>query len=171
MLRTICPPSPMVNKLAHSALAIISQDFMSASNCPTPEASHCAIEMLRTCAGLNEQGSIANIEPAAQRAAPSLDIAVDDWDLMFRAVEERLRTAVGGRLVATSGLQGQDAACPIQGIVLECVSALEQLHTALTQERGQRVLLEVEIGDAQAALARALTNFLLLRPQQSVLAT
>lgn len=129
--------------------------------------------MLRTCARLDEIVITASIESLArtQLAVQPLGIAVDDWDLMFRAVEERLRKAVGERLVAIAGLQAQDAACPIQAIVLDCVSALDLLHMALNQERGQRLRLELEVAGAQAALARALTNFLVRRPESSVLAT
>lgn len=170
MIRTIHTPSPEVEKLAYSALAILTQDVVSAPNCPQPEASDGAVDRLQTCAGLDE---LATTEPLghARQAVRSLAIAVDDWDLMFRAVEERLRIAVGERLVATPGLTAQDAACPIQGIVLECVLALDQLHMALNQERDQRVRLELEIADAQAALARALTDFLVRRPERSVFAT
>ncbi|MHB1249165.1 MAG: hypothetical protein ACYCZL_07205, partial [Polaromonas sp.] len=41
---------------------------------------------------------------------------------------------------------------------LDCVAALEQLHTALTHERGRREQLEQGLHEAQAALARALEN-------------
>jgi hypothetical protein len=63
------------------------------------------------------------------------DIAVDDWDVLFRAVRARLRSTVTGPVTATSAdvnsvLRTQDA-------VLDCVTALEKLHTALTYERSE----------------------------------
>lgn len=39
--------------------------------------------------------------------------------------------------------------------VLDCVDALDQLHAELRQELGRRQLLELEVFDAQAALAQA----------------
>ena len=73
-------------------------------------------------------------------AAPCqpLEIATADWDILFRAVEERLRLSVGERLAATARAQPRDAAGRVQAIVLECVAALDKLHIALKQERHQR---------------------------------
>jgi hypothetical protein len=62
-----------------------------------------------------------------------LDICTSDWDILFRAVEERLRLSVGAQ-PATSA-QVRDPGGRVQAIVLECVAELEKLHNALTQER------------------------------------
>ena len=61
--------------------------------------------------------------------------------------------------------QAHDAAAGVQVIVLECVAALDQLHAALTYERGRREHLVREVFNTQAALARALANSLARRPQ------
>jgi hypothetical protein len=66
---------------------------------------------------------------------PRLEISTSDWDILFRAVEERLRLSVGAPLASTA--QARDAAGRVQAIVLECVAELEKLHTALKQERCQ----------------------------------
>ncbi len=71
----------------------------------------------------------------AGRTAGHMDIPVEDWDAMFRAVLERLRQAAGEILVTAPVLQGPDPATLLQTIVLECVGALEQLHTALKHDR------------------------------------
>lgn len=73
----------------------------------------------------------------------SIQESVQDWNMMFRAVEDRLTTAVGKVLVATPGLAPKTAAVLVQTIVLECVTALGQLHQALALERSQRERLEI----------------------------
>lgn len=126
------------------------------ARCPHPEASVCAADMLRNyanCGGTGIEDIVASIAALAQaqQAAISLDDSVHDWDMMFRAVEDRLTSAVGKVLVATPGLEPQTAAVLVQTIVLECVTALGQLHVALTQERGRRH--QQKTGHARVALA------------------
>jgi hypothetical protein len=67
-----------------------------------------------------------------------LDIAITDWDLLFRAVMVRLMLSVGEKLAAAPRSQADEAAEMVQSVVLECVGALHQLHLALMQERHQR---------------------------------
>jgi len=74
-------------------------------------------------------------------APPRLSISVEDWDLLLLAVESRLRKAVGERLGALPETPQHSAALSaslVQATVLDCVTALEQLHAALKTERGQR---------------------------------
>ncbi|MDP1694400.1 MAG: hypothetical protein Q8L34_02565 [Candidatus Woesearchaeota archaeon] len=69
------------------------------------------------------------------------DIAPADWDVMFAAVQARLRLAVGeqlGVLPETPSHSAGLSASLVQAMVLDCVSALDQLHAALKQERSQR---------------------------------
>ena len=65
----------------------------------------------------------------APNATPQ--IAVEDWDELFCAVQTRLRTSI----TALDLIDGKTSAT-----VLECVEALYQLHSALTRERQQRHL-------------------------------
>jgi hypothetical protein len=68
------------------------------------------------------------------------DIAPDDWDVMFDAVQARLRRAVGEHLGGVPQIPSHSAglsASLVQATVLDCVSALDQLHAALKQERSQ----------------------------------
>ena len=67
----------------------------------------------------------------------SSGISSTDWDILFRAVEERLKRSIGERLSATAQAQPRDATSRVQTIVLECVEELDKLHTALKQERCQ----------------------------------
>jgi hypothetical protein len=71
---------------------------------------------------------------------PSL-IAIEDWDALFCAVQTQLKRAVGeqlGILPLTPAHSTELAATLVQATVLDCVGALDQLHAALKQERGQR---------------------------------
>ena len=90
-----------------------------------------------------------------------LDIAIDDWNELFRAVEERLKATVGTPLAPVSEAfkaKPDDIGLKVQHVVLECVTALGQLHTALTHERNLRHQLEIEVFDAQTELAQALSE-------------
>ena len=69
-----------------------------------------------------------------------LSIAVDDWDMMFDAVRSRLMHSVDERLGQLPDAPQHSAelsASLVQAVVLDCVSALDQLHTSLRQQRSQ----------------------------------
>lgn len=55
-------------------------------------------------------------------------IAAGDWDILFDAVKARLRSAAEAAPVT-----------PLQVIVLDCATALDCLHAALKEARGQDV--------------------------------
>ena len=126
-----------------------------------PEANACSADMLsdypeRDKAGI--ESIVTNIAALAkaQQTSIALDDAVQEWDRMFLAVEERLRLAVGKVLVAAPALGPQSAAELVQTTVLECVMALVKLHEALTLERGQREQMELQKDDAKVMLAMSL---------------
>lgn len=102
---------------------------------------------------------LGNGTPRALTARPGLPTndTVDDWDALLNAVKAGLRLAVVGnqRLAATSEPQVHDTASRVQASLLECVAALDQLHTTLKRELGRRRQLELEVFDVHAALARA----------------
>ncbi len=70
--------------------------------------------------------------PAACEPAP---VAIVDWDDLLGAVKARLRQLVGEPASAPVLGQEPDAAARVQAGVLECVSALDQLHLTLVHER------------------------------------
>lgn len=76
--------------------------------------------------------------PLIARAVPPVwhvEIKVEDWDVMFRSVVERLtRSACEAGEVALE-LNGPGSVASLQAIVLECAGALCQLHTALMHDR------------------------------------
>ena len=86
-----------------------------------------------------------DLRPVACEPAP---VAIADWDDLLHAVKARLRLIVGAQTPAS------DAAMRVQAGVLECVSALDQLHLTLSLEIGQRLQIEREIFDLRAALAQ-----------------
>jgi hypothetical protein len=62
-------------------------------------------------------------------------ILAEDWDVMFRAIQVRLVSAVGDRADSARAPAEGDAAGHAQVAVLECVSAMGQLHAALKLQR------------------------------------
>ena len=85
----------------------------------------------------------------------SAEWELSDWGDLLNAVSQRLRAIVGRRLVTLSGLPVNDARSRTQTGVLDCATALDQLHAlVLRQLEGQR-RLEHEMATTQAALAQA----------------
>lgn len=72
---------------------------------------------------------------AEWQAPDPLQISTEDWDIMFRAVQLRLAEAVGQRSASSFSPQTGEVAGRIQAVVLECVSAMAQLHSALAHQR------------------------------------
>ena len=64
-----------------------------------------------------------------------LQIPLDDWDALFRSIQVRLTDVVGDRPASAPPPQAADTTGHIQVAVLDCVSALGQLHAALARER------------------------------------
>ncbi|MBK5207018.1 MAG: hypothetical protein JJD98_16940 [Polaromonas sp.] len=159
---------PKVTNLSHAILTMLnSVDPTSETGCHASAASPVTIDTLFACAKLDDVGADVHAAPLAHAALSNghSNIDIGDWGELFHAVTSRLRLTVGEPLAVTPVAQAHDAAAGVQTIVLECVAALDQLHAALTYERGRREHLEREVFNAQAALARALANSLARRPQ------
>ena len=69
-------------------------------------------------------------------AAVEAEIKPEDWDSLFGAIEERLRGTVDKLDSVTTQLASQDKLSRIKSVVLDCVSSLDSLHTALRHDRG-----------------------------------
>ena len=93
----------------------------------------------------------AVVADAAQRADTATDVVMGDWDVMLRAVKLRLRSSAEPHPVPEP--HPQDALDHLRTDVLQCVAALDQLHTTVSLhiERGRA--LEGAVAAAQAALA------------------
>ena len=83
---------------------------------------------------LGADRALAPSPPALALRGPVDDISIEDWDSLLHAVKARLRLTVGESL--TRQLNG--AAAPVQASVLECVEALDQLHTTLSHALARR---------------------------------
>ncbi len=67
------------------------------------------------------------------------EIEPEDWDSLFGAVEERLRGTVETLDSSTAQVTLPDKLSRIKAVVLDCVSSLDTLHTALRHDRGLRL--------------------------------
>ena len=81
----------------------------------------------------------------------STDVAIEHWDDLFNAVKVRLSTAC----VVPADDSANAQAARMSTTVLECVQALEQLHSTLAHEVDRRQRYEREAAAARAELARA----------------
>jgi len=95
-------------------------------------------------------------DTGADASAP--DIASSDWDVLFNAVKDRLRGVVGDRLAALS--DSHDDVLRTRVGVLECVAALEHLHTMLHLEVSRREQLEADLLAERRALEEARAELL-----------
>ena len=89
-------------------------------------------------------------------AGVSADVSFVDWDDLFCAVKDKLKTIALDRL-DPAPLPHQMVS-QVKFTVFECVAALDQLHTSLRHERGRQQKLELDFFDAQTALAQARTE-------------
>ena len=89
-------------------------------------------------------------------AGVSADVSFVDWDDLFCAVKDRLKTIALDR-IDLSPLPHQMVG-QVQFTVFECVAALDQLHTTLRRELGRQQKLALDFFDAQTALAQARTE-------------
>ncbi len=121
---------------------------------PLPSAGH--VDSL--------EGSVSAVDSAGVGVAngsnePLLIVAsttaMADWNDLLTAVSTRLRLSVDDLPLPSVAALPPTPAQRVRTSVLECVGALEQLHATLRQELGRRQLLELEVFDAQAALAQA----------------
>jgi hypothetical protein len=123
-------PDKKVTHFAHQALktpGIVNLESLF-------KRSHAPLPLLPT--GL--PGLAAGVSTDLPGAG-DLQISIEDWDLLFHSVQWRLGAAVDVRLASAPALQADDRAGPVQVTVLECISAMEQLHTALMIERQSRM--------------------------------
>jgi hypothetical protein len=125
----------------------------SASHAPEPRPanSQAGIDLIATPQTRREaedRGIEAGVAPLARasQAQPSSGVAIEDWDILLSAVKARLTLTVGEE----PGLRVHDDAGRVRASVLECVAALDQLHTTMTHELDRRRQLESEVRAARA---------------------
>ncbi len=65
------------------------------------------------------------------------NISAADWDELFHAIQARLENCVDDALLKAPELPPNERHQVIKTTVLQCVEAMQQLHTALMLEREQ----------------------------------
>ena len=95
-------------------------------------------------AGVSRSASIRARPPT--QPCPSTDIPLEDWDDLFGAVKARLRQIVGEGLADLPEPHLRGAVARMQANVLECVAALDQLHTTPLNEPGRQARFERDEG-------------------------
>jgi len=116
----------------------------SAESCP---ANGAAVHVVPVWHATPVSGRSANAP--AQGLMNLAGIA--DWDILFNAVQARLRMCVGAPTGSAEGVL-------LRTQVLECVTAMEQLQQARQLERGRVEQLEREVIEVRLALAEAHTD-------------
>ncbi|SDP46609.1 hypothetical protein SAMN05216303_104371 [Rhodoferax sp. OV413] len=87
-----------------------------------------------------------------QQSLPLPGVAMEDWDLLFGAVTDRLRGAVASAQ-QRPGLVEALGAC-----VLDCLQALEQLRATHNQAWSVQQRMALDLFDARTALAQTRTD-------------
>ncbi|MBT9594757.1 MAG: GGDEF domain-containing protein [Vitreoscilla sp.] len=151
MLRTDTPP-PSPNHRAGDGL----------TNGVTPGATNgvdhgpsVAAPVVRERPQAPQLGPPLNLLTRPAAALPAADVAIGDCGDLLLAVKTRLRQLAGQGWVTASGLPVSDVQAQVQGGVLECATALDQLHATLVHAFGRSLQLERDLRDTQAALVRA----------------
>ena len=88
----------------------------------------------------------------------ALDIPIADWDDLFHAIQARLRALVSLPPATFYGSPSPAVSDDVRTVVLECVTALDQLHRALSQERGLHQPLDPVTADADLVATRSLAE-------------
>ena len=119
-------------------------------------------------AGGDATGPPNEPQPATSHSPIADQIDVEDWDSLFGAVEERLRTTIGALGEGPQGPQGPEAAAApsaerdntsqIKAVVLDCVNALDMLHKALRQGRDRPTPPSLQPTSSDVPAASRLTN-------------
>ena len=151
----------LASALDHFPGAGLHDEAMGRQNNRIPRAS---LEFMQANVTIQSPPSaatpLARPSPPAYTAlsGPLLDIAIDDWNELFRAVEARLTATVGTLVPVSFAATPDEISARVQRVVLECVAALELLQASLNHERSLRHQLKLDFFNAQTALAQALAE-------------
>jgi diguanylate cyclase (GGDEF)-like protein len=141
---------------------------MYEANLPEPSGGHaatCTMRVAGEAARLllgpalasgpdHAPGPSSVVQQSTRLHGNGVDVAAQDWDALLSAVKYRLTLTAGGVASATErlSLKGE---VRLQDTVLDCVIALDRLHLSLRHELERRQQLELDLFDAQSALAQA----------------
>lgn len=169
MFRPAFMHAPQAMNPAHAALTgVNSQDLMQEAQSHPTEARRAATNRPWAFAKFDETGVNKRVALPSHTPLPDLTphIAVEDWDDLLCAITARLRMTVGEPLAERPESQEPDTVSRVRACVLECVEALDQLHTAQKQELSRHQRLELEVFDARTALAQARAELVGIQAQE-----
>ena len=166
MIRLASSSDETVKSLAQTAQMMLnSEDIMRALTCTGPKPESATTNVTQTFvqvpdfddSRLDEQGG-SDFSAGSYSKLNILN--VDEWNVLFAAVNARLRQTVDVYTSLTPKKNNPPEPIPaaVQAHVEECVQALELLHSALTLERNKRQQLEQEVMDVQVVIAKALVD-------------
>jgi hypothetical protein len=150
-LTSICDAWELANGFAHA------DRFSSPDEPPTASSSSAPRSQLpRSSANHCIEGvTMIQLAPARARLPDSTsDIAIEDCELLLNAVKAMLSRTVGECCIPTSTLPATDTAARTHASMLECVAALDHLHTTLANELGRRQRQDLATFDIQNTLAQ-----------------
>jgi diguanylate cyclase len=140
---------------------LVEEHMARLIDCPS-EIGAMRVDMSCLCA--DGDRAHGDTEPArlAVGSVPgsSSNVGIGDWEVLLGAVKTRLMLAVDERAARSPEHQGSDTSAWVRSTVLECVGALDQLHTTLAHELERRQRLEMEVLDAQTTLAQTRAELL-----------
>ena len=166
MIRLASSSDEAVKSLAQTAQMMLnSEAIMRALTCSGPKPVSATTNVTQTFvqvpededSHLNEQGE-SDFSVGSYSKLNILN--VDEWNVLFAAVNARLRQTVdvNTSLTPEKDISPESVSAAFKAHVEECVQALELLHSALTLERNKRQQLEQEVMDVQVVIAKALVD-------------
>lgn len=134
------------------------KDFRPRLRAFLPVASAPALDIVPQREGMPQLFDDSKLALLAMPPAADLknDVAIGDWSDMIGAVTDRLTLIVRDTPAAATAteLQLRDRCEWVQTGVLECVSALDQLHSTLAHELARCRQVERDAFEARIALAK-----------------
>jgi diguanylate cyclase len=99
---------------------------------------------------------VAKQQPDIREPGEHGDVALADWDTLFVAVATKLRQCVGSGLLSNMPLRY--TSLEVQGQVLQCLTALDQLRTTMLHQIDRAETLEADLRAALAQTQAELSN-------------
>ena len=135
------------------------KDFRPRLKAFLPVASAPALDIVPQRAGMSalfDDAKLALLVTPPPSTDRTNDIAIGDWTDLISAVKDRLTLIVRDTpaAAASTEMQLRDRRAWVQAGVLDCVSALDQLHSTLTHELARCRQVERVAFEARIALAK-----------------
>lgn len=122
---------------------------------PAPTRAQQLKNLLRQVTDFTNSATVETLANTPSSLSTS-DIAIEDCALLFIAAKARLGRTIEEclTLTMTTTPPVDGSVAWLHASVLECIVALDQLHTTLTNEISRRQRQEFEISDVQSARAQ-----------------